>query len=205
MKSKIISKKPVDKKHIIVVDDVQIDPKTIEMHRQRINTIFANQSEEYRLEQLNKMIMHDILFSKAMDYLFTHYEFSIDKEDLDKHINFVVGSAKDIDANNMSKQLKEAVESTAKKLIIQKLIFDDIQKENNITVSDDELEKILIGYYKETNQPIRTFKQDPQRYEEARTSIINEKVIGTIISMFEFNLDKFLEKVNNFKPTNKDN
>lgn len=199
MKSKIINKKSIDKKHVIVVDDVQIDPKTIEMHRQRIDTIFANQTEEYRLEQLNKMIMHDILFSKAMDYLFTHYEFDIDKEELDNHIKFVIGNTKNIDHENIPKELNDSIEMTAKKLIIQKLIFDDIQKENNISVSNDELEKILINYYKETNQPIRTFKQDPQRYEEARTSIINEKIISTIISMFEFNLNKFLEKINNFK------
>lgn len=203
MKSKIINKKSIDKKHVIVVDDVQIDPKTIEMHRQRIDTIFANQTEEYRLEQLNKMIMHDILFSKAMDYLFTHYEFDIDKEELDNHIKFVIGNTKNIDHENIPKELNDSIEMTAKKLIIQKLIFDDIQKENNISVSNDELEKILINYYKETNQPIRTFKQDPQRYEEARTSIINEKIISTIISMFEFNLDKFLEKINNFKQMSK--
>jgi len=81
MKSKIINRKPIDYNYVIEVDDVQIDPKNIENHRQRINTIFANKPEEYRLEQINKMIMHDILFSKAMDYLHTFYEFEIDQDE----------------------------------------------------------------------------------------------------------------------------
>lgn len=81
MKSKIINRKPIDYNYVIEVDDIQIDPKNIENHRQRINTIFANKPEEYRLEQINKMIMHDILFSKAMDYLNTFYEFEIDQNE----------------------------------------------------------------------------------------------------------------------------
>lgn len=81
MKSKIINRKPIDYNYVIEVDDIQIDPKNIENHRQRINTIFANKPEEYRLEQINKMIMHDILFSKAMDYLNTFYEFEIDQDE----------------------------------------------------------------------------------------------------------------------------
>ena len=81
MKSKIINRKPIDYNYVIEVDDIQIDPKNIENRRQRINTIFANKPEEYRLEQINKMIMHDILFSKAMDYLNTFYEFEIDQDE----------------------------------------------------------------------------------------------------------------------------
>lgn len=81
MKSKIINRKPIDYNYVIEIDDIQIDPKNIENHRQRINTIFANKPEEYRLEQINKMIMHDILFSKAMDYLNTFYEFEIDQDE----------------------------------------------------------------------------------------------------------------------------
>lgn len=193
MKSRIINKKPIDTDYVIVIDDVNVDPKSIELHRQRIDTIFANQSEQYRLEQLNKMIMHDILFSKAMDHLYSHYEINIDDEDLETHIDFIKTNSHE--DQKFTPELEEIIKATARKIIVQKLIFDDIQKEKNIIVSDSELETILQNYYKETNQPIRSFKQDPSRYEEARTSIINEKIISTIISMFKFDPEKFMERI----------
>lgn len=195
MKSKITSKKPFDLDHVIIVDNVNIDPQTIENHRQRINTIFANESKEYRDNQINNMIMHDILFVKAMDFLYTHYEFEIDQDELKDHINFLLERAPESAKEKITPEVQKMIDDSARRLLVQKLIFDDIQKTYNIEVNDQELETILLGYYRQTNQPIRTFKQDPQRYEEARSSIINEKVITKIISLFKFNLDKFKENL----------
>lgn len=103
----------------------------------------------------------------------------------------------------MEEQNLELAKIGANKIIIQQLIFNDIQSENNITVSDDELEKILIEYYQNTNQPIRSFKQDPAGYENARQSIIHEKTIAHILGMFKFNLDKFNQRLEEFAKTNK--
>lgn len=197
MKSKIINRKPIDYNYVIEVDDIQIDPKNIENHRQRINTIFANKPEEYRLEQINKMIMHDILFSKAMDYLHTFYEFEIDQDEQAQYEKMITS---EWTKNNLplEEQNLELAKIGANKIIIQQLIFNDIQSENNIIVSDDELEKILIEYYQNTNQPIRSFKQDPAGYENARQSIIHEKTIAHILGMFKFNLDKFNQRLEEF-------
>lgn len=202
MKSKIINRKPIDYNCVIEVDDIQIDPKNIENHRQRINTIFANKPEEYRLEQINKMIMHDILFSKAMDYLNTFYEFEIDQDEQAQYEKMITS---EWTKNNvpLEEQNLELAKIGANKIIIQQLIFNDIQSENNITVSDDELEKILIEYYQNTNQPIRPFKQDLAGYENARQSIIHEKTIAHILGMFKFNLDKFNQRLEEFAKTNK--
>lgn len=202
MKSKIINRKPIDYNYVIEVDDIQIDPKNIENHRQRINTIFANKPEEYRLEQINKMIMHDILFSKAMDYLHTFYEFEIDQDEQAQYEKMITS---EWTKNNLplEEQNLELAKIGANKIIIQQLIFNDIQSENNITVSNDELEKILIEYYQNTNQPIRPFKQDPAGYENARQSIIHEKTIAHILGMFKFNLDKFNQRLEEFAKKNK--
>ncbi len=202
MKSKIINRKPIDYNYVIEVDDIQIDPKNIENHRQRINTIFANKPEEYRLEQINKMIMHDILFSKAMDYLHTFYEFEIDQDEQAQYEKMITS---EWTKNNLplEEQNLELAKIGANKIIIQQLIFNDIQSENNIIVSDDELEKILIEYYQNTNQPIRSFKQDPAGYENARQSIIHEKTIAYILGMFKFNLDKFNQRLEEFAKKNK--
>ena len=191
MKSKIIARRPYDPKTIIIVDDGRLPKELLDMHKQRIDAIFANQSEEYRIEQLNKVIMHDILFSKAMDFLFRQYEFSIDQDDVNEYQKLLLG-------NNPMPTEQSAIDSlkiSATQQIVKDLIFNDIRERNNIIVTDEELEKVLISYYQQTNQSIRNFKNDKESYENARMSILNEKIVNHILSSFEFDLDKFNKQV----------
>ena len=206
MKSKIIARRPYDPKTIIIVDDGRLPKELLDMHKQRIDTIFANQSEEYRIEQLNKVIMHDILFSKAMDFLFRQYEFSIDQDDVNEYQKLLLG-------NNPMPTEQSAIDSlkiSATQQIVKDLIFNDIRERNNIIVTDEELEKVLLSYYQQTNQSIRNFKNDKESYENARMSILNEKIVNHILSSFEFDLDKFnkqveemMKQVENAKKENK--
>lgn len=191
MKSKIIARRPYDPKTIIIVDDGRLPKELLDMHKQRIDTIFANQSEEYRNEQLNKVIMHDILFSKAMDFLFRQYEFSIDQDDVNEYQKLLLG-------NNPMPTEQSAIDGlkiSATQQIVKDLIFNDIRERNNIIVTDEELEKVLLSYYQQTNQSIRNFKNDKESYENARMSILNEKIANHILSSFEFDLDKFNKQV----------
>lgn len=191
MKSKIIARRPYDPKTIIIVDDGRLPKELLDMHKQRIDTIFANQSEEYRNEQLNKVIMHDILFSKAMDFLFRQYEFSIDQDDVNEYQKLLLG-------NNPMPTEQSAIDGlkiSATQQIVKDLIFNDIRERNNIIVTDEELEKVLLSYYQQTNQSIRNFKNDKESYENARMSILNEKIVNHILSSFEFDLDKFNKQV----------
>lgn len=206
MKSKIIARRPYDPKTIIIVDDGRLPKELLDMHKQRIDAIFANQSEEYRIEQLNKVIMHDILFSKAMDFLFRQYEFSIDQDDVNEYQKLLLG-------NNPMPTEQSAIDSlkiSATQQIVKDLIFNDIRERNNIIVTDEELEKVLLSYYQQTNQSIRNFKNDKESYENARMSILNEKIVNHILSSFEFDLDKFnkqveemMKQVENAKKENK--
>ena len=191
MKSKIIARRPYDPKTIIIVDDGRLPKELLDMHKQRIDAIFANQSEEYRNEQLNKVIMHDILFSKAMDFLFRQYEFSIDQDDVNEYQKLLLG-------NNPMPTEQSAIDGlkiSATQQIVKDLIFNDIRERNNIIVTDEELEKVLLSYYQQTNQSIRNFKNDKESYENARMSILNEKIANHILSSFEFDLDKFNKQV----------
>ena len=191
MKSKIIARRPYDPKTIIIVDDGRLPKELLDMHKQRIDAIFANQSEEYRNEQLNKVIMHDILFSKAMDFLFRQYEFSIDQDDVNEYQKLLLG-------NNPMPTEQSAIDGlkiSATQQIVKDLIFNDIRERNNIIVTDEELEKVLLSYYQQTNQSIRNFKNDKESYENARMSILNEKIVNHILSSFQFDLDKFNKQV----------
>ena len=191
MKSRIIARRPYSPETIIIVDDGRLPKELLDMHKQRIDTIFAKQTEQYRNEQLNKVIMHDILFSKAMDFLSRQYEFDIHPEDVEEYQKFILGNNPIPTDQNVLASLKIA----ATQQIIKDLIFNDIKERNNITVTDEELEKVLLSYYQQTNQPIRNFKNDKNSYENARMSILSEKIVNHILSSFKFDLDKFNKQV----------
>lgn len=187
MKSKIKSKKPIDWSRTIVITDVSIHPKVFEEHKKRVDTVFANLSEEMRNQQLNNIILRDNIFNKAMDFLVQDYEFEIDKEELDKFKNNL--------KSTLNQESDEILEEISEKLIKKILIFADIQKENNITISDDELIKILNNYYEQTNQPIRDFMEDKEKFENAKNSLLEEKTTAFIIEKFPRDLSEFEKKL----------
>lgn len=187
MKSKITLKKPIDWTRKIIISDVSIHPKVFEEHKKRVETVFSHLSEELKNQQLNNIILRDNIFNKAMDFLVQDYEFEIDNEEKEKF------------KENLKVSLKQEDESVlneiSEKLIKKILIFSDIQKENNIAISDDELISILNNYYEQTNQPIRDFMEDKEKFEHAKNSLLEEKTTAFIIEKFPRDLSEFEKKL----------
>ena len=94
-KSTIVNKKPIDWKHTIVLEELNVDPKALEMHKERINTVFAKQTEEQRSQQLHNIIVRENLFNKAMTYLADFYEIDVNEEDIKDKIKVEESSPKD--------------------------------------------------------------------------------------------------------------
>lgn len=75
-----------------------------------------------------------------------------------------------------------------KKIIAKALIFQDLQKEFNIEIKDDELTKILESYYEETNLSIRDFKENKAQWEAAKSTLLEEKTTAFIVDKFDRDL-----------------
>lgn len=190
MKSKIIEKNPINWENVIEIDDIVMQPQLIESHRNKINTIFANKDEVYRDDQLNKVILHDLLFTKSMDTLVQFYKFEFNEEELAEIIKMIKVSYSHLD--------DKALRTIAEKTVVRELIFADLQNEFNISVNEEEINKILLGYYETTNQSIREFMNNEEQKNAARSSILGEKTIAFIISKFKFDLSKLSKKIAEF-------
>lgn len=187
LKSKIINKREIDWNKMLILTDLKVDPQIFEMHRQRINTIFASLPIEKRNQQLHNIILRDNLFSKAMEIIVPSYDFEFDKEDVNKIAIGVV--------NNYGEDKKPNAENIAKKMITKALIFHDLQKTYNIEITDDELMNILQDYYQNTNQPIRDFMEDSEKFNNAKNTLLEEKTTAFIIDKFPKDLSELERKM----------
>lgn len=198
MKSKIIKKDQINWDNTIEIDDIVMQPQLIEAHRNKINTIFANKDEAYRDDQLNKVILHDLLFTKSMDTLVQFYKFEFNEEEIAEIMKMIKISYSHLD--------DKALRTIAEKTVIRELIFADLQNEFNISVDDEEINKILLGYYETTNQSIRDFMNNEEQKNAARSSILGEKTIAFIIGKFKFDLSKLSKRISEFvSKQNKEN
>lgn len=187
LKSKILNKRDIDWTHKIILTDLKIDPRVLEMHRQRIDTIFASLPVEKRSQQLHNIILRDNLFSKAMDFILPCYDFEFNSEDVDEIAKGVIATYGD--------DKKDHANEIAKKMISKALIFNDLQKTYNIEITDEELMNILQDYYQNTNQPIRDFMEDSQKFNNAKHTLLEEKTIAFIIDKFEKDLSELEKKM----------
>lgn len=187
LKSKIVSKKDIDWTRVIVIDDLKIDPQVLEMHKSRIDTVFKNKSEQERNMQLSNIVARDNIFNKAMDFLITDYVFEIDPEEVKQYAESIV--------KNWGEEKKPYANEIAEKLLQKTLIFNDLQKEYKIDISDDELTNILQDYYQETNQPIRDFMQDEARFQAAKQMLLEEKTTAFIVDKFPRDMSAYEKKL----------
>ncbi|MCV3753817.1 MPN555 family protein chaperone [Ureaplasma zalophigenitalium] len=183
-KSEIKNKRPIDWNHTIEIEELRIDPKMLEMHRERVNQVFANETEEKKAQQIHNIVIRENAFNLAMDYLVGFYDVDVHEDDvkeLEPKIKQVYGD-----------QIKDdQVEQVLNKIIYRGLIFKDLQKALSISVNDEELDSILDNYYEQSNQSIRNFKENKAQYEAARETLLDEKTVAEIIGRFTIDTSKY--------------
>ncbi|MCV3743759.1 hypothetical protein OF377_02635 [Ureaplasma sp. ES3154-GEN] len=187
-KSVIKNKQPIEWKHTIEIEELRVDPKMLEMHKERVNQVFAKESEEKKAQQIHNIVVRENAFNAAMDYLVNFYDVEFSSEDIDllgPKIKHVYGDEID----------KTKLEEILKKIIYRGLIFKDLQTSLGIKVDDKELNKILENYYEQSNQSIRNFKSNQAQYEAARETLLEEKTIAEIIGRFTIDTSKYEKRL----------
>lgn len=187
LKSKIVEQQEIDWTKPLVISELRVDPQVLEMHKQRINTVFSQLPEQEREQQLHNIVLRDNLFSKAMDTLVQYYIMDLDPEDIKEYQNAIIAS--------FGEEKRAYAEEIARKMIMKALIFKDLQEKYDIKITDQELIKILQDYYEQTNQPIRDFMQDKERFESAKQTLLEEKTTAFIIEKFPRDLSELEKKL----------
>ena len=191
MKSQIEKKNNIDFDVKLKVTQEQISPEHIRIRTMQLMNVLPDTMTKKEIEQrVNSIISRELAHNVIMDYLSKQYTYKISESEL-KQIQErvkadIINSEK---RNNPNAKFDEKVIDTnsrtiASRIIIKTLIYDLIAKENNIEVSDEELNNTIENYKKETGQPADVLSSE-QAKEETRMMIKENKVTSFLLSKFK--------------------
>lgn len=170
------------------------DPNLFEIHKERINKIFEKATPEQKEMQLQNIMIRDTIFNQAMAIVASCFEFELDQNEVNNLIEPLKKSVAKLPG--MSDEVYEAkIKDIATKLIQKQLMFEIIAEKDNITVSDEETKKVLDDYYAATNFPVGDVMRDPAKLENARRTLLEEKITVHIIEKFPRDMSKLYENM----------
>lgn len=187
LKSKCKKIKDIPWTETIFVDKIIFDQNLFNIHKERINKVFANASNEVKEQQLQNILLRDTLFNKAMEIVASCYQFELDQADVD----FFIKALKQNIPNNGSpaKEYEDKIKNIAEKLVQKQLIFNDIANAEGISVDSEEMLNVLDDYHKSTGLPIDDIKNDREKLTSAVAALLEEKITAFIINKFPKNLE----------------
>lgn len=189
-KSKCKKIKNIDYEKSFLVTKLFADQQMLLAHQERLVKILNNPSPEILRKHMDAIVLKENAFNAIMEYLVNCFEFTFDKEELESFkIRF---------SQQMNQKIEDSLLSNiASKLISKGLIFNIIAENNNINLDDDEAKLYLDNYYKATNNSINDFLNNPKKFEEIRSVILEEKITQWLLSKFkvEFNLEENINPI----------
>lgn len=194
LNSKMTKIKDIPWGETIYVDKIIFDQNLFKLHKERIDKVFANASQEERDQQMQNILLRDTLFNKAMEIIAKCYAFEISEDDLNFFIPALKNNIPKLD-NMTEEQYNQRIRDIAEKLVQKQFIFDDIAKTENITVTKDEMVQVLEDYHKSTGLPIDDIKSDKNKLTGAVSALLEEKIIAYIINKFQKNLDELYKNM----------
>lgn len=166
------------------------DPQMIQIHRERLLKILPNPTETDLRKHVDSIIVKENVFNAIMEYIVTCFSFQLDKEEVQLFkTRFAQQFPQSFDDNVLT--------DIASKLISKGLVFQVLANENGIVVSDDEAKQYLDNYYKATNNSINEFLSNPEKFNEIKSVILEEKITQWLLGKFKVNLDLQQPEQNN--------
>ncbi|MEF9985162.1 MAG: hypothetical protein RR803_01540 [Malacoplasma sp.] len=190
-KSKCKKISSIDYDKSFLVTKLFADQNMLQAHQERLIKILNNPSEEMLRKHMDAIVLKENAFNAIMEYLVDCFEFKFDKDEIELFkVRF---------SQQMSQKIEDVIlTDIATKLISKGLVFNALAEENKIGLDDDETKLYLDSYYKATNNSINDFLNNPQKFQEIKSVILEEKITQWLLSKFkvEFNLDPELAKAN---------
>ena len=166
-----------------VIKNLSADKRILEMHRERLSKILKDRKPEEIERQISDMVIRDNAFSMIMESIVKCFEFNMDASEVQK-------IADSLKTNEFyASYPAETLTKIADHIIKRDLIFSELARLWDIRVSDNEVNESLNGYYKATNESIRSYLNDKEKFENVRNVIIGEIITQEMLRRFKFTLD----------------
>ena len=173
----------------IILKEIAADKKMVQWHYDKMKaTMKEKLSEKEIWDRINSIIIRDNIFNAAMEKFEKSFEYSLDSSEIENIINMLKQMFPDRDL--------KILENIAEKMIIKEMIFEVLAKEWNIEVNNNEVEKALDSYYKFTNESIKNYLEDKEKFENIRKTIFEEKMANEIIKRIKYEFDLPKQKPN---------
>lgn len=176
---KLIKKLNYDEE--VTLTELRADKNILDQHRERLSKVFKNDTPQQIDRKITDLVVRDNAFAAIMNIVVKSFEFKIDDEDVNKTKELV----KKTYPNFTDEQLRLISEQIVKR----DLVFDELAKLWDISVSDEEVKRSLNDFYKLSNQSIREYLDDKERFESVRKMILYEKITKEMLSRFRYKLD----------------
>lgn len=159
-----------------IIKSLRVDHQIVQLHFKRLSELFKNDTPEQISRKLQNIVVRDNLFNAIMEEVVRNFEVTYDDEEIKTVAQRLT--------SQFSNKKPEVITEIAKKVITKTLVFEELAKEWNITVSDQEVNDSLEQYYKFSNQSIRPYKEDKNKFEGIRNVMLEEKISNELIRRF---------------------
>ncbi|MDR3257897.1 MAG: hypothetical protein LBT17_03800 [Mycoplasmataceae bacterium] len=176
LKSTIKQLTPINTDKEIVITALRADRRMVEMHAKRLTELFKNETQQQINMKLQNIIARENVFNAIMEETVRNFETTFDEDELK--------TLKERLKTQFPQQNENNLTEIAKKVIIKTLIFRELGKQWNISVTDDEINASLEQYYKVSNQSIRDYKENKEKFEGIRNVIFEEKITNELIKKY---------------------
>ena len=180
MKSKIIKKLSINFEKEIVADQVYLDKDVIQQQQKQLLEAFKDLPENEKIKKVNdalkQLLLKNTFFSKIMEFIGPYYEFDIDEDEIKDMKN----KLKPIYPSRTDEQLNVMAEREIEK----ELIYDDLQNQFHLKLTQEQIDKALADALKQSPEEIENFKKDEQRYVQFVNFLQNEYITGYLLNRF---------------------
>ncbi|MDR2823426.1 MAG: hypothetical protein LBV37_02735 [Mycoplasmataceae bacterium] len=181
LKSTIKQIKDLDMETEIVIKELRADHALLAEHEKRLKTLFKNDSQELINTKIHNIVIRDNLFNEIMMRIVPCFEVTFDGDEVKQTTeNF---------KKQMPDRTPEVLDMIARRTIIKTLVFGELIKLWGITASDEEVRKSLEQYYQFSNESIRQYLDDKEKFEAIRSVLLEEKTANELIKRFKHRFD----------------
>ena len=180
MKSKIIKKLSINFEKEMVVDQVFIDKDEIQFHQKRLTELFKSlpkQEQDRKInDELKVIILKNNFFNKIMEFITPYYEFDLDADE--------VAHAKEQVKQSYPSRKDDVIEMMAERAIEKQLIYDDLQNQFHIKLTQEQIDKMLDGVAKQANDTVENIKKDEPKYIALVSILQTEYTTNYLLNRF---------------------